>query len=236
MMSVKIFKNIKVLSEKLDKELTLLSNSGSMSNIAIPGGNTPRKIFEILSLSETITWDNIRIFWTDERCVPPDDNDSNYLLAKKTLFDKIKIPDKNIFRIKGEENPEEEADRYSSVITRIMGNTPELDLILAGIGIDGHTASIFPGQENLFYSANNYDVSNHPGTDRKRITAAGKILFNAKKIIFCVTGKDKSEVISNIIENNFQCPSSIVLKKSKNSFLYLDEEAASFLKKQKIEK
>ncbi len=236
MMIVKIYRNIKELSDKIELELTGLSKKGGMCNIAIPGGNTPRKIFEKLSGSENIIWENIRIFWTDERCVPPDDNDSNYLLAKETLFDKIKIPYKNIFRIKGEENPEDEADRYSSIITCIIGNVPEFDLILAGIGSDGHTASLFPGQEDLFYPAKNYDVSHHPETGQKRITATGKILFNAKKIIFCVTGKDKSEIISKIIEYDFQCPSSTVLKKSKSSFLYLDEEAASLLKKQKIEK
>ena len=227
MMEVRIFKNTKELSEVIIKELIEISHYRTKCNIALSGGNTPRKIFEELSMSTQINWDNLRIFWTDERCVPPDDVESNFHLAKIFLLDKIKIPEVNIYRIRGEDEPETEATRYSNLINR------KFDLIFAGIGSDGHTASIFPESDRLLNSEKNYEISFHPLSHQERITMTGKMLLNANKIIFCVTGKDKAQIIKKISEENFNCPASYVLKHNSNSFLYMTKDAAHFLKYQK---
>ena len=230
MINLNIFKDINSLAEAIINDLDSLSHSGTIKNIAIPGGNTPKKIFKIISETSRIKWENIRIFWTDERCVSPDNKESNYLLAKKFLLNRINIPEKNIFRIKGENNPEDEAIRYSKIISEILGSTPSFDLILAGVGMDGHTASLFPGQAELLFSFNNYEVSTKSEINNRRITMTGKLFFNAKKIIFCVTGNNKSSIIQKIVETDFQCPVSTIIKIKKKYFLYADENAAKLLK------
>lgn len=230
MINLNIFKDINNLAEAIINDLDSLSHSGTIKNIAIPGGNTPKIIFKIISETSRIKWDNIRIFWTDERCVSPDNKESNYLLAKKFLLNRINIPEKNIFRIKGENNPEDEALRYSKIISEVLGSTPSFDLILAGVGMDGHTASLFPGQDELLFSFNNYEVSTKSEITNRRITMTGKLFFNAKKIIFCVTGNNKSSIIQKIVETDFQCPVSTIIKIKKDCFLYADENAAKLLK------
>ena len=96
--------------------------------------------------------------------------------------------------------------------------------------MDGHTASLFPGQAELLFSFNNYEVSTKSEINNRRITMTGKLFFNAKKIIFCVTGNNKSSIIQKIVETDFQCPVSTIIKIKKDYFLYADENAAKLLK------
>ena len=234
----KIFKNLDELSEYFS---IYLSNQVDLSNdkfnLVLSGGSTPKSIFQHLAayFKEKIDWNKINIFWGDERCVPPNSAESNYKMANESLLSKINIPEKNIFRIKGEENPDEEAERYSKVIEQnvlLKNSKPRFDLIMLGLGEDGHTASIFPDQHSLLEAENICSVSVHPVTKQNRITLTGKVINNAKNIVFIATGKNKSKIVSEMLNNKDQrkkYPADFIKPEDGNMIWLLDESAASLL-------
>jgi len=213
-------------------------------SIALSGGSTPKKIYTYLSdnFEDKINWAKIKIFFGDERCVPPDDEESNYRMANESLLKNISISKENIFRIRGENDPVKEAKRYEEVLKSnllLLNGIPQFDLILLGLGEDGHTTSIFPNQVNLFYSARLCEVAVHPQTKQKRITLTGKIINNAKHVVFLITGKNKANVLSKIIDvNNYKnkFPASLVNPENGTLTWLLDKEASKMLDaKSKIE-
>ncbi|HUW91682.1 MAG TPA: 6-phosphogluconolactonase [Bacteroidales bacterium] len=211
---------------------------GQYYSIALSGGSTPLHLFKYLSdnFSEKIEWERLLIFWGDERCVSPDSDESNYKMAYENLLQNVPIPDNNIFRIKGEEEPKTEAKLYSDLVKAnisFFNEIPQFDLILLGLGNDGHTASVFPDSINLFDSYNLFDVAVKPETRQKRITATGKLLNNALKVLFLVTGKEKAEIVSQVIEKKEgyeKLPASRVKPVSGQLVWMLDENAAMKLK------
>lgn len=167
-------------------------------HLAISGGKTPDLLFSALNnqFPHSPLWQKVHFWWVDERMVPPDHPESNYRVANQLLFSQISIPEENIHRIKGENNPEEEALSYALQIRKILpsGNGwPVFDLILLGMGDDGHTASIFPDQMDLLESDQICAVATHPVSGQKRVTLTGKPINNAAKICFLVTGSGKAE-------------------------------------------
>jgi len=239
---IKIYKSPLEVAEKLSSELKQISDINSaknkFTNIALPGGSTPKILFNVLSegYGEKINWQKINLFWVDERCVPANYEDSNYGMTKKYLLDNIEIPKENIHRIVGENQPEKEVNRYASVIDNNIltseNGFPEFDVILLGMGTDGHTASIFPDKIELFNSEKLCAVTEHPETGQKRITVTGKVINNAKRVIFFVTGEEKAEVVKNIIEkkNGYEeYPSTHVDPVNGSYEWYMDEKAAKLL-------
>ncbi len=214
----------------------VISEKGKI-NLGISGGNTPKLLFEVLATEykNKINWERIYFYWVDERCVSPESIESNYGMTRKILFEKINIPDSNIHRIHGENDPASEAVRYSDLIKNNLkteNGFPKFDLILLGMGDDGHTASIFPDRLDLLKSEVVCAVTVHPESKQKRITLTGKTINNADKIYFLVTGKGKAEVIFEIIEkiNNYlKYPSSYIHPNKYYPVWYLDREAASLL-------
>ena len=213
-------------------------------NIAFSGGNTPKLFFEKLlnERSAFNNWNRLRFFWVDERCVPEIDIESNYGEAKRILFDNMKsetdavlIPDENIFRIKGEKDPAEEADRYSEVLMKelpAVNTFPVFDLLLLGIGDDGHTASIFPGMLEMMDTDKYCAAVKHPVTGQYRVTLTGKVINNSKNIFFLVSGRDKAEIISQIINEigkYEKYPAFYIKPVDGEKFYYLDKDAAEFL-------
>lgn len=235
---IKIFDNEETtaynLAVKLMELTTSLSQANSKINIAISGGSTPNILFNVLSskFSNKIMWYSINFFWVDERCVPPLDIDSNYGEAKIHLFDNLSIPASNIFRIKGEEKPEEESSRYSDTINSIVENKngfPKFDLILLGIGEDGHTASIFPDQLELLTVDEICAVATHPLSRQKRITLTGQVMNNASEIIYFALGEKKVEIISDILnesKNAKHYPAFHIKAINGITSFYLDKNAA----------
>lgn len=205
--------------------------------IALSGGSTPKLLFTVLAkkYSKSVDWNHVHLFWSDERCIPPVDPESNYGMTRKILLDKIEIPEKNIHRIKGEEDPESEASRYSEEIianTRSVNNIPLFDLIILGIGEDGHSASIFPGNLKLLSSKKICEVAAHPVSGQRRITITGKVINNADKIFFLVTGKSKAHVIEQIfkkeaISENF--PATYFITQRGEATWFLDKKAAELI-------
>ena len=205
---VKIFDTEQELAEKFAEEIFVMSedyrSEKKRFNIALSGGSTPKTLFTVLAkkFGKIITWNNFHLYWGDERCVPFGDYESNYFMTKLSLLDHIIIPNENIHRIKGENVPIHEAERYSNEIltnVRIENGLPSFDLTLLGIGEDGHTASIFPDQLELIESNNICEVSVHPVSNQKRITLSGKVINNSANICFLATGESKSRIVSEII-------------------------------------
>lgn len=137
--------------------------------------------------------------------MPPGSPDSNFGNAYNFLFWKIKLSPSNIYRIKGEDTPAEEAERYSFLVKSNLpqvNNLPVFDIILLGVGEDGHTASIFPGQLDLFRSEKIYEVTVSPYTGQNRITMTGNVINNADNIYFLVNGKQKAKVVGEILNGS----------------------------------
>ncbi len=206
--------------------------------IALSGGSTPEYIFQYLSenYADRIPWEKLLVFWGDERCVPPEDDESNYRMAFENLLQNVPIPDANVFRIRGEDDPVIEAAQYSELVTDMVPEykgLPQFDLMLLGIGDDGHIASIFPDRPDLFSSAQLYDVALRPDKKQKRITATGRLINNSAKIYYIVTGKGKASVVSQVVEGKIGSelfPASRVMPASGHLVWMLDQEAASLLK------
>jgi 6-phosphogluconolactonase len=176
-------------------------------SVALSGGSTPDLLFSLLgeNFSKSANWKFVHFFWGDERCVPPSNQDSNYRSAYIKLLAKIDIPENNVHRIRGEEDPVNEAIRYSQEIsssTRIREGLPVFDLIMLGLGEDGHTASIFPQNIELINSDKICEVAVKPVTLQKRITITGRIINNSDSVVFLVTGNSKSEVVGRILNKN----------------------------------
>ena len=168
-------------------------------NMVLSGGNTPRSIYALLSEYKKpfIPWEKIKFYWGDERCVPPDNQSSNYLMVKEALFDKIHPAKDRICRIRGENDPDFEKERYKQVV---ISNTKGIfDLMFLGLGTDGHTASIFPNQMHLLTSEKVCEKAVHPDSGQIRITLTGPILNASRKILFLVTGSEKSQVVYDIL-------------------------------------
>ena len=233
---VKIFSKPKNVYRALAEELLHLTKESPQPffNVALSGGQTPKNFFKILAedFAELIPWKRIHFWWGDERCVPPDDENSNFFQTNKYLFSNIDIPENNIHRIRGEENPEEEAKRYTHEIEENLnyrGYNPVFDVIILGLGEDGHTASIFPDQLELFEEEKICTVSEHPLSSKKRITLTGRVLNNANRIFFLVTGSKKALRISEIMNDDEAAkllPAYYISPKNGTLIWFLDEAAA----------
>ncbi|NNE03249.1 MAG: 6-phosphogluconolactonase [Eudoraea sp.] len=206
-------------------------------HIALSGGSTPQIVFEELAShkKETIDWSNVHFYWGDERCVPPTDDQSNYKMTLTYLLSQITIPATNIHRIKGEDIPTEEAVRYEELLREKLpysGGIPSFDLVILGMGEDGHTASIFPHEIGLWESEKLCEVAVHPESGQKRITITGKVINHSKEVAFLVTGIGKKEKVAEIMkqQGDFKkYPASLVAPENGNLIWFLDKEAASGL-------
>jgi 6-phosphogluconolactonase len=237
---VKIYSNKKDVVKALAKEIFKLSKSSEQNrfNILLSGGNTPTELFKRLSkkYAETIEWDRIHLWWGDERCVSPESENSNYKLAFDFLISQVPIPEANIHRIKGENEPEEEAIRYAGEIEQNLnfrGYNPVFDLVLLGLGEDGHTASIFPDELELFEDERICAVATHPLSGQKRITITGKVLNNANRVFFLVTGAGKSQRLSEIMNDEDAAkllPAYYISPTNGDLIWYIDEAAAQKIK------
>ncbi len=239
--SVKIFHTPYELAERFAEELIAMINLAvagkKLFSVALSGGSTPELLLSLLGdyYSKSVPWEFVHFFWGDERCVPPDDVQSNYGMTKQKLLDKIMIPPANIHRIQGEADPYTEISRYSDEISHYTARRdgmPRFNLIMLGLGEDGHTASIFPGRIDLFNSENICEVTVYPGSGQKRITITGRVINNADAVAFLVTGGKKAEIVKNIIKNNpaaINFPAYYVVPVHGSLTWYIDEDGGSLL-------
>ena len=236
---IKIYKDANGVAKAFAEMLIKITTRNKQTmHIALSGGSTPTLLFDILAreYSKQMPWNRIHFWWGDERCVPPTDNESNFKMTKEHLFNKIDIGKNQIHRVKGELPPDKAKDSYISEIKQnidTQNGLPIFDLIILGMGNDGHTASIFPDQLSLLNSDTICAVASHPESGQKRITLTGGIINNAKLISFLVTGKSKADRIAEIFINKEEAkklPASFIQPKNGELIFFLDTEAAAGLK------
>jgi len=236
---IRIFENPLALAKDFAREIYQLAldhqQENKMMNIALSGGNTPTVLFNILAseYSSSMPWASIHFFWVDERCVSPVQADSNYRMSLESLLSKIVIPADNIHRIRGEAKPELEVQRYASEINSIVPKEnllPRFDLIILGLGEDGHTASIFPNQMGILQSDNICEMASHPQSGQQRISLTGKVINSATWIVFIATGNNKSRIVHSVLKEKKRFfPASHIHPIQGKLSWFLDRSAASRL-------
>lgn len=201
--------------------------------LAISGGNTPKAMFHKLAKSG-LDWNRVHVFFVDERCVPPDDDASNYKMAKAALFDPSGIPEANVHRIQGELEPAEAAHRYVEEIRRVFvlmqSELPVFDVLHRGMGADAHTASLFPGEpligDRTGIAANVFVAK----LNMARVTLLPGVLLAARNTVVQVAGADKADPLYNVLygpEDLFQYPCQIGTREDNRAVWFADEAAAA---------
>lgn len=207
--------------------------------IALSGGSTPKSLYHLLATNArtTLPWEKMFFFWGDERHVPPSDPESNYRMANEAMLSKVPVPPANVFRFPGE-NPDAAAaaEAYEKTLRKFFqlgpDETPRFDLILLGMGPDGHTASLFPGTTAL-QERTRLAVANWVDKMKtSRLTLTLPVLNAAQYVAFLVSGTDKAAVLRAVIEENVpgeQYPAKLVQPKNGKLIWFLDRAAASTL-------
>ncbi len=236
-MDLKIYNTKEVVARHFSEYLENWIKNNEEVHVALSGGSTPKIVFDELSDTKkySINWSRVHLYWGDERCVPPSDDQSNYKMTLAHLLEHIEIPSKNIHRVLGENDPKKEALRYGKVLAENLpldNEVPVFDMVILGMGEDGHTASIFPHEIDLWHSKNTCEVAIHPDSGQKRITITGKVINHSKTVVFLVTGAGKKGKVAEIIhkKGDYQkYPASLALPQSGNLIWFLDADAASKL-------
>jgi 6-phosphogluconolactonase len=213
--------------------------------IALSGGSTPKAVYAHLASDEfkgRVDWSRVQVFWGDERCVSPDDPQSNYRMAREALLDHVPIPSGNIHRMHGEDEPHMAAAAYAKELQEVFGGDPEsggpppvgFDLILLGMGDDGHTASLFPGHAAVMEQRRWVMAEYVEGYKTWRITLTPVIINAAESVAFIVSGEGKAARLRDVLEGQTQplmLPAQAIRPTRGRLSWLLDEGAASSLKK-----
>jgi 6-phosphogluconolactonase len=237
---LKIFADKEKLADSLAREcselvMRLLTEKQQV-DIALSGGSTPSLFFRaMVRLNPQIDWNKVRFFWVDERCVPPNHPESNFGTAYREFLEPLRIPENNYFRIRGEDDPGQEAKRYGELILDQVApelTFPVFDLVFLGMGADGHTASIFPHQASLWNEEQLCTVGTHPDSGQQRVTFTGHLINAAAWVAFLVTGQEKAGLVKEVVTRTGSFagyPASLVDPHHGELEWYLDEAAASAL-------
>lgn len=184
----------------LDAEYEAIETRGQFT-LALSGGTTPRLLYMRMAEEPRFDWQRTHLFWSDERCVPPDDPQSNYRLAHEALLSKIAIPTGHVHRMKGELLPAQGADEYEADLKAFFGEErARFDLILLGLGDDGHTASLFPGTAALKEEDRRVVANYVPRLDSWRLTLTYPLLNAARRVAFLVSGAGKRQILDDVLE------------------------------------
>jgi len=228
-----VFPTAQSAVEKIAQEFELYSQLNRPVHISLSGGSTPKLLFKTLAqapFNTSIKWENLHFWWGDDRMVPAQDPESNYGEVQKLLFDHIQIPAQNIHRIRGEEPVEQELKRFEQELNAVIANGV-FDWIILGMGADGHTASLFPHQTD-FDDQNLAVIVKHPESGQIRISKTAKLIEQAKRITYLVTGTAKAEIlkeIQTIPASELPYPAARIKAKQGVTEWYLDKDAAKLL-------
>ncbi|MEM9260292.1 MAG: 6-phosphogluconolactonase [Bacteroidota bacterium] len=203
--------------------------------LALSGGSTPKLLFKLLAndYREDIDWSRLVLFWGDERCVPHTDPDSNYGLTRELLLNSVPIPAENIHPVNTALAPQAAAADYAQLLEQYVvkgdNGLPVFDLIMLGMGDDGHTASIFPHESEFLTSEQLTEVATHPISGQKRVTFTGPVINNAWVVAFLVTGHGKTARVAQILnkEHHYQnFPAAHIAPQAGELHWFMDEAAA----------
>ena len=212
-----------------------------VARIAISRGSTPKVMLALLAdpaqrFLEALPWSQLELYWVDERCVPPTDAESNFRMTSEQMLTKVPLPAEYVHRMEGELDPEEAADRYETVLRNSMklegAELPTFDLVLLGMGDDGHTASLFPHTAAL-HEIGRLVVANHvPQKDTWRITLTWPVINQGREVCFLIEGAAKARVLGEVITGPYdpeRLPSQLIRPASGELRLLLDTVAAAAL-------
>lgn len=234
-----VFETAEQVVKSLAETMKNFSESDKPIHISLSGGSTPKLLFSILSQApykSTIKWQNLHFWWGDERCVVPTDPESNYGEANTLLFSNINIPEENIHRILGENQPEQEALRFSQEMNQTIphkNGIPCFDWILLGMGGDGHTASLFPNKTD-FNDQRLSTLAQHPDSGQFRVSKTAKLIENSDRVTYLVLGESKAEILKEIQETPAELlpyPAAKIKSTQGKTEWYLDLPAAKFITK-----
>jgi len=208
--------------------------------VCLSGGSTPRETYARLAklpFRSQIPWRNVHVFWGDERCVPPNHPDSLYGMAWELMLAKVPIPAENVHRIRGEaENPKDAAAEYEEVLRDFFGlkidELPRFDLILLGMGADGHTASLFPGTTGLWETGRLVTANYVPALKANRLTLTLPVLNNAALVMFLAAGEGKARLLRSVLretEEGQSLPAQMIRPQNGRVLWLIDRAAAALL-------
>ncbi len=219
-------------------------NQRQLFTVALSGGSTPKALYERLAgddlLAGQIDWSCVHVFWGDERCVPPDHPDSNFRMAREALLDHVPIPADNVHRIRGEMAPTAAAAEYEGMLRAFFAPltlpnqepAPRFDLVLLGMGEDGHTASLFPGAKAIRETRHWVSAYEVAKLAAWRITLTAKSLNAAAQVTFLVSGANKAERLRQVLYGPYTpdtLPAQIIRPMEGRLFWLIDEAAAGNL-------
>lgn len=236
---IKIYPDAEAVAEALadlfiDVGQTALADRG-VFRAALSGGNTPRRAYELLAeepRSLALPWKDVFIYFGDERCVPPDDEQSNYRMASKAFLSRVPIPPHNVHRIRGEADPGAAANNYASIIRSDLADPPRLDLVLLGLGPDGHTASLFPGSPPDLHDSVLVRAVFAESQGMWRVTMTPKLINLGRTVVFAVEGVEKADVLAQVLQGPLdptKYPAQIVNPSSGRLVWLVDKLAGGML-------
>ena len=205
--------------------------------IALSGGSTPRRLLQLLAApphAARVAWDRWHVFWSDERCVPPDHQDSNYRMAREALLDHVAIPEDLVHRMRGEAEPKEAARAYESEVRRaLQASRGSFDLVMLGLGEDGHVASLFPGTKALTERRRLVTANWAPLLQAHRLTFTLPLINAARNVMLLVTDDAKAEVVRLVLEEDADppLPAALVRPQGGQVHWFLTQGAAAMLKR-----
>lgn len=205
--------------------------------ILLAGGETPRRAYELLAdepLRDRVPWGQVHLFWGDERCVPADDPRSNARMARQALLDRVPVPAGQVHPIAGDRDPRLAATEYETLLRRFFAGAPRFDLVLLGLGSDGHTASLFPGSPALHERERWTAVARRPGEEIDRITLTPAAINQAELVVFLVAGDDKASVLHEVLDmepDPNRRPARMIRPASGQVHWLVDRAAARLLEK-----
>jgi len=211
---VRIFADLQTLSEAaallLIESCEQAITQRGRALIALSGGSTPGRLFDLLARSpytEQVDWLHLHVFWGDERGVPPEDLNSNYRQAKDALLSLVPIPNQNVHRVQSELEPEEAAAAYALTLKMFASpplDWPRFDLVLLGMGEDGHTASLFPGSPVDMPGATAAVTADYQGRPASRITLTPGVFNAARRVLFLVAGESKCNALASVLNGDYR--------------------------------
>lgn len=233
-MDMKIFEDVDSVCRFVAERMIALAESGENVSISLSGGSTPKRLFKMLTDEfSDVNWQNVHFYWGDDRCVPAESSESNYGEAKRLFFDFCKVPPENIHFVNGIVDPEVAAEDYSKeILDNVVQreDLPSFDLIILGMGNDGHTASIFPDRQDLWFSEKICEVAVHPESGQKRVSITGPVINNAKAVLFLCTGSGKKDMVATVVNGeDLSLPASQVAPVDGELIWCLDKDAAEYI-------
>jgi 6-phosphogluconolactonase len=214
--------------------------SAGAFRLALSGGSTPKTLYALLAgtgLAKRLDWRRVAVFFGDERCVPPDHADSNFRMADEALFKPLKLAGDRIFRMHGEDEPDQAARRYEESLRKEFGTPapawPRFDLILLGLGDDGHTASLFPDTPALSEQKRLVVQNQAPQGAERRLTFTAPLINQAQLVVFLVSGKGKAPALKAVLEDRTadikKFPAKLIHPEKGRLIWFLDHAAATEL-------